>query len=156
MQEIKIEKMQLKHLDDVLKIENEAFSTPWSRDSFKMEITGNKCAFYIVACLNDMEAGRSDIVTGYGGMWIIIDECHITNIAVLKEYRGNGIGRAILTALIDEAKMRKSRALTLEVRAGNQIAQNLYTSLGFSPLGRRKGYYADTNEDAIIMWKYMR
>ncbi|WP_084110854.1 ribosomal protein S18-alanine N-acetyltransferase [Caldanaerobius fijiensis] len=140
--------MTEKHLDAVMEIEKEAFTVPWSRESFEMEITRNKCAYYIVAILDEK-------VVGYGGMWLVVDEAHITNIAVHRDYRGQGIGKKIIEGLIEEAKRRKLMAMTLEVRASNRVAIHLYEKYGFTPFGRRKGYYSDNNEDAIIMWKYM-
>lgn len=145
---VTIEKMTEKHLDAVMEIEREAFAVPWSRESFEMEIKRNKCAYYIVALLDDK-------VVGYGGMWLVIDEGHITNIAVHRDYRGRGIGKKIIEGLINEAKNRNLVAMTLEVRVSNKVAIHLYEKYGFVPFGRRKGYYADNNEDAIIMWKYM-
>lgn len=88
-------------------------------------------------------------------MWIIVDEGHITNIAVDPAFRNQGAGKAILTALLDEAERRKLAAVTLEVRKSNHIALNLYKKFGFICAGIRKEYYHDTKEDAIIMWKYL-
>lgn len=134
-------------IDAVLEIENLSFSIPWSKEAFLMEIKDNKCARYVVA-----EADGK--VAGYGGFWIVIDEGHITNIAVHPDYRSMGIGLKIVEALIDIAKKNAITAMTLEVRESNTIAQHLYARFGFRPLGRRKGYYQDNSEDAIIMWKY--
>lgn len=145
---IVIEKMREKHLDAVMEIERQAFTVPWSRESFEMEITRNRCAYYIVALMKEK-------VVGYGGMWLVVDEAHITNIAVHKDYRGMGVGKKIVESLIEEAKRRKLDAMTLEVRQSNYVARHLYEKYGFVPFGRRKGYYSDNNEDAIIMWKYL-
>lgn len=99
---------------------------------------------------------QEDKVIGYGGMWIILDEGHITNIAIHPDFRGIGAGNLILTALIDLCKAEGITALTLEVRASNTIAQNLYYKFGFELEGIRKGYYADNHEDALILWKRKR
>jgi len=93
-------------------------------------------------------------IVGYGGFWVVVDEGHITNIAVHPEYRSKGIGSKIMEGLIELAKKNGIISMTLEVRESNIVAQHLYAKFGFRPLGRRKGYYQDNNEDAIIMWKY--
>ena len=148
---ILIKPMQPKHLDAVHSIERASFVTPWSKESLLREITENECAVYVVAML--FEAFRQPEVVGYAGMWHVTDEGHITNIAVMERYRKKGIAATLLTRLTELAVQRNISALTLEVRVGNTTAQNLYTKHGFAVEGRRKGYYADTGEDAYIMWK---
>lgn len=134
-----------KYLKDILKIENLSFATPWTKDAMEKELT-NKFAKYVVVKLNN-------IVIGYGGMWVILDEGHITNIAVHPEFRGIGAGKKIIEGLIQICKEQNMASLTLEVRVSNYVAQNLYKSFGFIEEGVRKNYYNDNNEDAIIMWK---
>ncbi len=134
-------------IDAVWDIEKMCFSVPWSRQSFVLEVEKNKCARYVVA-------EHSGAVVGYGGMWLIVDEAHITNIAVHPLFRRRGIGEAILKALMAEAHRMGIDRMTLEVRASNIPAQNLYKKLGFVEVGVRKGYYSDNNEDAIIMWNF--
>lgn len=141
-----IRKMTIEDIDQVLEIEKSSFTTPWSRDAFVVEVTENMLAKYIVADYGGM-------VVGYGGIWLIIDEGHVTNIAVLKEYRGIGIGKEILKGLIDICNERNINAMTLEVRRSNEIAKSLYRQYGFKEYGIRPNYYADDNEDAIIMWR---
>lgn len=145
--DITVRNMNKYDIDDVMKIEKLCFSVPWSKESFLIEITKNKCAYYIVAELD----GK---VVGYGGFWAIIDEGHITNIAVHPDYREMGIGSSIIEGLISKAKEKAITSMTLEVRMTNYIAQSLYEKFGFVPMGKRKNYYLDNNEDAIIMWKY--
>jgi len=99
-------------------------------------------------------AVKDNLVVGYGGVWLILDEGHITNIAVHPEYRGIGVGNAILEALIEICKIEQITSMTLEVRKSNTIAQNLYKKYGFLEEGIRKNYYTDTKEDGVIMWKY--
>jgi len=144
---IKIEKMNKNHINQVVEIENESFDIPWSRNSFEKELFENKFAYYFVAL-----DGKK--VVGYGGLWHIVNEGHITNIAVAKEYRNKGIGKLILKSLCDLAIELEMIGLTLEVRKTNKIAQNLYKKIGFKIDGIRREYYSDTKEDAIIMWKY--
>ncbi|MDD4335229.1 MAG: ribosomal protein S18-alanine N-acetyltransferase [Desulfotomaculaceae bacterium] len=143
---VTFEKMIVEHLDQVLQIEKVSFPTPWSRDSFMGEILQNDFALYIVA----MDDGA---VIGYGGMWLILDEAHITNVAVRPDLRGKNIGKALMLEIIRQAVLRGAHSMTLEVRPANKTARRLYHVLGFKERGVRKRYYAETNEDAIIMWK---
>lgn len=132
-------------IEDILEIEEEAFTTPWSEEAFKSEIKNN-LAHYLVVEID----GR---VVGYGGVWLIIDEAHITNIAVLQDYKGKGIGNKILTGLIEYSTSLGIRNMTLEVRESNFVARRLYEKHGFVSYGIRPKYYVDDNEDAIIMWR---
>lgn len=147
MQNINVVKMSLAHIDDIMVVENLSFKIPWSRNAFIEEVANNKFARYITA---DLE-GR---VVGYAGLWKIVDEGHITNIAVHTEFRGKGIGSSLLQALISLAKNEGIQSMTLEVRKSNLAAQGLYHKYGFEVGGLRKSYYSDNSEDAIIMWKY--
>jgi ribosomal-protein-alanine N-acetyltransferase len=100
---------------------------------------------------NTIPASTGEPVIGYAGMWIMADEAHVMSIASREQYRGRGVGEALLIALIDLAARHKARIVTLEVRVSNTTAQNLYTKYGFQKAGVRKGYYLDNKEDAIIM-----
>lgn len=133
-------------IDDIVEIEEEAFSTPWSRESFITEIRDNLLAKYIVAEVDNK-------VVGYGGIWLILNEGHITNIAVRESHKGQGIGNMIVEGLICYCMSKKIENMTLEVRKSNYIAQNLYRKYGFVEYGIRPKYYSDNNEDAIIMWR---
>ncbi|MFZ5648247.1 MAG: ribosomal protein S18-alanine N-acetyltransferase [Bacillota bacterium] len=137
------------HLDQVLNIETRSFPTPWSLRAFQFEVTENDFAVYIVAQIE----GK---VVGYAGMWIVLDEAHITNVAVHPEYRGTGYGRALMVELVGRAAVMGAVKITLEVRVSNIAARNLYRSMGFVERGIRKKYYSDNNEDAIIMWLDLR
>ncbi len=141
--------MNLEHIDEVSELEQMCFYTPWTKKDFIKEISENKLAIYIVAIDNKK-------VVGYAGMWHIVDEGHITNIAVMPQYQHCGVGSELIKKLIDIAVAKKMVGLTLEVRIGNLSAQKLYTKFGFRPEGIRKRYYSDTGEDAIIMWKYFQ
>lgn len=143
---IEIEPMTLQHLDRVLEIEALSYSTPWSKRAFVSEVTDNSYAYYYVA-------RKDGIIVGYVGMWVILEEAHITNIAVAPDYRRLGIGQAMLEAMFSKAREKGATRMTLEVRVSNLGAQALYRKLGFADRGIRKGYYTDSNEDAIIMWK---
>ncbi|MGI6679320.1 MAG: ribosomal protein S18-alanine N-acetyltransferase [Dehalobacterium sp.] len=138
--------LQEEDLEQVLAIEQCSFPTPWSKQAFISEIYDNSLSYYCVGKLN----GR---VVAYGGMWIIIDEAHITTIAVHPDYRGQKIGEKLLSHLIVQSMVQGALRMTLEVRPSNVPALNLYQRMGFKNAGRRRGYYTDTKEDAIIMWK---
>lgn len=138
--------MELRDVDAVWEIEKLSFKTPWSKESFIEEIKAKDRARYVVAELGDT-------VVGYGGMWLIIDEAHITNIAVHPDYRKQKIGKRIVEKMIAVASSEGITSLTLEVRVSNTAAIKLYKDLDFQEVAIRKGYYADTNEDALIMWK---
>ncbi|MTI80288.1 MAG: ribosomal-protein-alanine N-acetyltransferase [Firmicutes bacterium] len=137
--------MQLEHLRDVLEIEKFSFPTPWSYQAFAYELLHNDFAHYIVA-------QKEQQVVGYAGIWVVIDEAHITNVAVKPDNRNNKIGHLLIEHLISEAVRLGANKITLEVRPSNTYARRLYKSLGFEEYGLRKNYYSDTKEDAIIMW----
>ena len=138
-----IRRMTMADVDGVAAVEAATFPTPWSRDAFASEMK-NAAARYLVAEMDGQ-------IIGYAGAWIILDESHITNIAVQKEQRGRGIGRALTAGLMQYLSNLGAAYATLEVRKSNEVAQNLYVSLGFIKLGVRKRYYEDNGEDALIM-----
>ncbi len=135
--------MTLEDVDAVHRIEEDCFSVPWSHDAFIKEVTENQCARYIVL----KEDGEA---VAYAGVWFILDEGHITNIAVRADRRGLGYGRRVVNALIQLAADSGMSFLTLECRRSNVVAQSLYHSVGFVDVGYRKRYY-DNNEDALVM-----
>ena len=142
--ELKIRRMTLADVPAVAAVEAATFPTPWSEDAFRQELTSNAVARYLVAELDGT-------VIGFAGAWVILDESHITNIAILKEHRGKGYGRALTSALMQYLANLGAAYATLEVRKSNETAQNLYVSLGFIKLGVRKRYDEDNNEDALLM-----
>ena len=134
------------HIEAVHAIETRSFTTPWSKNELMRELQ-NKHAIYKVAA-------EKEKVAGYAGLWHIVNEGQITNIAVDVLYRRMGVGSMLMEALIALAHEMEMIGLTLEVRAGNTAAQELYKKYGFLPEGIRKNYYKADREDAIIMWKY--
>ena len=138
-----IRRMTVADAEQVHLIEEATFPRPWSLNDFVKEMTQNVCARYLVA----EEDGR---VIGFAGAWIILDEAHVTNIAVAAEHRGRGIGRKLTKALLQYAANLGVVYATLEVRRSNVRAQNLYQSLGFEYVGLRKRYYEDNGEDAFL------
>ena len=143
MSEVLIRRMTVDDVDGVAAVEAATFPTPWSRDAFLSEMK-NVAARYLVA----EQDGR---IIGFAGAWIILDESHITNIAVLESCRGQGVGRRLTEGLLQYLSNLGAAYATLEVRKSNTVAQNLYVSLGFIKLGVRKRYYEDNGEDALIM-----
>ena len=141
--EFVFEKMTPSHLAGVCQIEELSFKTPWSKQSILSEMD-NPIGSYLVAL-------DGDRIAAYGGFWTIVPEGNINNIAVHPDYRGRGLSRQLMQRLIEMAAEKGVKELYLEVRTGNLIAQNLYRSLGFKMINIRKGYYADTDEDAIVM-----
>lgn len=137
--------MTLNDIDEVLKIEHASFTLPWSREAFYNELLNNHFSKYIL--LED--EGK---IIGYCGLWVIIDEAHITNVAVLPEYRGKKLGEALMLKVMEVARESGALRMTLEVRVSNHVAQSLYRKLGFEDGGIRKRYYSDNQEDALIMW----
>ncbi|MFF2911829.1 ribosomal protein S18-alanine N-acetyltransferase [Paenibacillus sp. NPDC057934] len=137
--------MKVEDIPDILVIEREAFTMPWTEEAFRNELTHNHFAKYMVMEL----AGH---IIGYAGMWAIVDEAHVTNIALLEAYRGRKWGERLLDELMRTAAFLGMQSITLEVRVTNEIAQNLYRKKGFRSAGTRKGYYSDNREDALIMW----
>jgi [ribosomal protein S18]-alanine N-acetyltransferase len=131
-------------LDEVVTIERASFGMPWSRGAFLYEIEQNRAARCWV--LRD-----DDRVVAYLCLWEIGDELHVTNIAVHPGLRRRGLARRLLGAILDDGRARGLRAVTLEVRPTNDEARTLYESFGFRVVGRRRGYYYDTGEDALIM-----
>ena len=138
--------MTLEDIDQVLLIEQEAFETPWTREAFEHEMTTNLYSHYLVA-----ETETKDIV-GYCGMWVVMDESHITNVAVAERMRGNKIGEGLMREAIRVVMEQEVVLMTLEVRVSNDVAKNLYHKLNFQDGGIRKNYYSDTGEDALVMW----
>ena len=145
MEQFQIREMRETDIAQVEAIEQEIFSVPWSEKSFHDEMQ-NKLAVYFVAKDN----GKC---IGYAGFWNVSGEGDITNVAVLPEYRKNGIGSMLISEMIKTAIILKLELLTLEVRKSNIAAQGLYKKYGFDIIGERKRYYSDNGEDAWIMTK---
>jgi ribosomal-protein-alanine N-acetyltransferase len=141
--QVSIEPMKFCHVESVWAIEKEVYTSPWSRHAFINEILDNGFAFYYVAL-------SADEVVGYAGIWVILDEAHITTLAVSPSWQGQGLGRQLLEHLITEAALKGAKRMTLEVRVSNTRAQSLYRKYGFVECGVRPNYYPD--EDALVMW----
>lgn len=144
--EIIIKPMEKTDIDNVIAIEAKAYGEHhWSKESFMNELA-NELARYYSAFDENGE------LVGYAGCWQILEEVHITNIAVSPDFRRNKIGEKLLRQIIDDCYKNKAKYITLEVRVSNIPAISLYEKFGFKSLGVRKGYYQNNNEDALIMW----
>lgn len=142
---LSIEPMIDADIKEVLRIEQQSFSTTWPSNAFFQELHDNKLAHYYVG-----RAGNR--VVAYGGIWVILEDSHVTTIAVSPEFRGRKFGEKMLLHLLDQAIERGASWMTLEVRESNNVAQGLYRKYGFTTVSTRKAYYSDNNENALVMW----
>lgn len=143
---IEIERMTFTDLDEVLAIESDSFTSPWSKQGFRQEIINRKRSLPLVVRIDGH-------VAGYGVAWFVVDEIYIGNIAVHRSHRRKGIGELLLKKLLERGLVNDCRLATLEVRKTNRTAIELYNKFGFSAVAIRKGYYRDTGEDAVVMVK---
>lgn len=146
----KLRAMRHKDLGQVQALEESIFPTPWSINSYRFELERNPASEQWVIEVRDVD-GRSEIAA-YTVSWLLVDELHIANIAVAPAYRRMGMARRLITHVLGRAKADGARSASLEVRAGNKAAQALYSSFGFEVVGRRRGYYRDNREDALLMY----
>ena len=137
--------MRRRHLRSVLRIEQQVYPRPWSMGLFMSELGIRGSRVYIVA-----KVGTT--IVGYGGLMLVADDGHVTTLAVDPTWHRHQLGTRLLHTLATAAIQRGAQNLTLEVRASNRPAQELYRAFGFAPAGIRKGYYVETKEDAIVMW----
>lgn len=148
MIKVRIRKAVQEDVKTLAALDARCFASPWSEKSFEDDVVKNPLAFYLVAETDEGE------IAGYVGVWLIVDEGHITNVAVSPDYRRQGIAKAVLAKMFETCERDWGiRAFTLEVRPSNDPALALYRSFGFLEMGRRKGYYEDNGEDALIMWR---
>ena len=142
---LEISRMTVDDIPAVLKIEALSFVSAWPPNAFMNELRDNKLAYYFVGRLD----GR---IVAYGGIWVILEDSHVTTIAVHPDVRGQRLGEELLVHLLDEAIERDASWITLEVRESNDIAQRLYRKYGFTIVSTRRGYYSDNDESALVMW----
>jgi ribosomal-protein-alanine N-acetyltransferase len=141
---LRIRPMVYDDLPVVQQIERASFSTPWPPQAYRQELASNRLAHYLVAVIGDE-------IVAYGGIWLMVDEAHVTTFAVHPRHRRRRIGERLLLALLDISLDRRAREATLEVRLSNLPARRLYEKYGFRPVGIRPRYYSDDGEDALIM-----
>ncbi len=142
---LELARMAPEDIPAVLAIERLSFQSSWPPNAFQNELRDNKLAHYFV--------GRLDgAIVAYGGIWVILEDSHVTTIAVHPDQRGKRLGEEMLVHLLDEAIERGASWITLEVRETNDVAQKLYRKYGFTVVSTRRGYYSDNNESALVMW----
>lgn len=140
-----IRRMELEDIDQVLEVERASFQSPWTTDIYYHELMDNIHAHYYVA-------ETEDHVVAFGGMWVVMEDAQITNIAVHPDFRGKKIGEKLFGYMLSTAIRMGAERLSLEVRKSNIVAQKMYQKFGLIPGGIRKNYYTDNQEDAIVMW----
>lgn len=140
--------LELADLDAIMAIEETVFPLPWPRSIYRSELEQGLDSHYFAL---DLLQETQRTLVAYAGFWLLDDEAHLMTIAVAPAWQGRGLGRWLLLKLFDEMALCGAQAVTLEVRAGNRPARSLYRQLGFRVVGRRKGYYSDNSEDALIM-----
>ncbi|MDR0520035.1 MAG: ribosomal protein S18-alanine N-acetyltransferase [Clostridiales Family XIII bacterium] len=168
MRWVRIRSAAEEDIDAIMELESVCFSLPWARGDYERDIGENILSYYVVAetkgtaaadgggaanARGDIAGARPNIVAGYGGVWVVADECHIMTIAVAPEHRQAGIGAMMFMKLMDEARLRGARRFFLEVRVSNAAAISMYEKFGFRTIDTRKAYYSDNKEDAAIMYK---
>ena len=134
-------------LDGVLDVESESFTNPWTREMYEWELQNRAVCHIYVVRVPGCE------VAGFCAFWLVVDEIHINNVAIRPQFRGQGLGTALLTHVLAEGRRLGARRATLEVRASNVDARRLYERLGFAVAGVRRGYYSNPVEDAVILWR---
>lgn len=181
---VRVDRMTLRDVPEVMAIERESFTAPWPVSAYRRELIENRMAHYFVLRLSPhivpegpqsapAQPGRRGFLgallprvwrselppatheitlAGYAGLWLMVDEAHVTTIGVRPRFRGRGYGELLLVEIVEAALDIGARWLTLEVRVSNETAQNLYRKYGFHDAGTRRRYYSDNNEDALIMW----
>ncbi len=141
---MRVEKMALEDVPDVHRIERASFPVPWPDYAFRQELQTNKLAHYLVVRVLEE-------TVAYGGLWMMVDEAHVTTFAVLPQWRRHGVGGRLMLEMVRLARELGARVLTLEVRLSNAPARSLYQRFGCRPVGVRPRYYSDNGEDALIM-----
>jgi [ribosomal protein S18]-alanine N-acetyltransferase len=150
--DLTIKPISVNEIEPVVILDRLCFGGLWSIDSYRRELTNDNSHFLGVAIDKALEP-ETDGIIGFGCFWAILDEAHITLLGIHPQYQRQGLGKLLLTALLDKARSIEMARATLEVRASNQGAIQLYEQFGFQTVGRRKKYYQDTGEDGIIMWR---
>lgn len=146
MSALRFAKLAPEHIDSILEIEAISNPAPWTKESFQHELTNPNSRFYV-----GLLDGK---LIGYGAIWLVVDEAHIITLSVDPDLRRHGYGRQLVEVLLDEARESGMTCATLEVRAGNAAAISLYESFGFQTAAKRRGYYPNNKEDALVMWLY--
>jgi [ribosomal protein S18]-alanine N-acetyltransferase len=150
--DVKISSISVDEIESIIVLDRLCFGGLWSIDSYRRELTNDNSHFIGVSLANTLEPATNELI-GFGCFWAILDEAHITLLGIHPQYQRQGWGRLLLQALLDRARSIDMARATLEVRASNQGAIDLYEQYRFQIVGRRKKYYQDNGEDGIIMWR---
>ena len=145
MAEFVIQEMTGNDIDAVLELDLKCFSAPWNREIYEKEVNENDFAHYFIIKTDEK-------VIGYVGLWLVLEDAQVTNIAIAPEFRGYGIGEQLFGFALQFLLKQGAKQLSLEVRKSNEVAQNLYKKFGLQKGGVRKNYYPDNGEDAFVMW----
>lgn len=148
---LRIRGMTVSDIPAVVAIDRASFPLPWSEASFRSELTSNEAAHLLVA---ELAEDRLTHIAGYAGYWLVVDEAHLSTLAVHPERRRRGIGRRLLVEAMLQAASQGADMMTLEVRSSNEEARRLYIRHGFEIVGRRPRYYKDNHEDAVLMTRW--
>ncbi|MET3683264.1 ribosomal-protein-alanine N-acetyltransferase [Alkalibacillus flavidus] len=144
MGEVRVRKMEITDLDDIMSVEHASFAAPWRRDDFEVDLVKNRFSYYLVL-------EKDDQIIGYCGVWIVLETAQITNVAILPSERGHGYGEQLFRHVLKLARQTGAEELSLEVRQSNIVAQKMYQKFGLKIVARRENYYPD-HEDAYVMW----
>jgi [ribosomal protein S18]-alanine N-acetyltransferase len=150
--DVTVTSISVNEIESIVILDRLCFGGLWSIDSYRRELT-NENSHFIGASIDKSFKPDTNGIVGFGCFWAILDEAHITLLGVHPEYQRQGLGQLLLSALLDKARSIDMARATLEVRASNDGAIQLYEKNGFQTVGRRKKYYQDTGEDGIIMWR---
>jgi [ribosomal protein S18]-alanine N-acetyltransferase len=150
--DVSIRSISVVEIESILRLDRLCFGGLWSIDSYRRELENENSHFLAITVDRDLEPETEGII-GFGCFWAILDEAHITLLAIHPRYQGRGLGQLLLCGLLDRAREVEMARATLEVRDSNQNALHIYTKYGFETVGRRKKYYQDTGEDGVIMWR---
>ena len=150
--DITVSPISVDEIESLVILDRLCFGGLWSIDSYRRELTNENSHFLGISVAKDLEPATSGII-GFGCFWAILDEAHITLLGIHPQYQRQGLGKLLLSALLDKARTIEMARATLEVRASNQGAIDLYEKYDFQIVGRRKKYYQDNDEDGVIMWR---
>lgn len=148
---LRIRTMKLEDIPEVLEIDRRSFPSPWSERTYRLELTGNPSARFFVA---EASAKSGPVVIGFLGYWLIVDEAHISTFAIAPAFRRRGVGTRLLKTALRAAAKQGATRVTLEVRESNAAAIAMYRAMGFETHSRKREYYRDNGEDALVMILY--
>ncbi len=151
--DVTVDSISVDEIEPILVLDRLCFGGLWSIDSYRRELTNDNSHFLGISAAKSLQSDPTDGLIGFGCFWAILDEAHITLLAIHPQYQRQGLGKLLLISLLDRARTIEMARATLEVRASNQGAINLYEKYAFQTVGRRKKYYQDNGEDGVIMWR---